>query len=327
MLQHTSTMQSILRLEGSILAAGARNGTMLPPVTKSCGSPSGLSFLRRGFSHPRHTQGGTGPARPAVSRGSACCWSCTSASGGSGLLALGCSAACARRPARDFASGAVVLKATLDRVPVLYLSDPCSPQLAERRDDWMCGDECLVDEEEDGKHADIADAPAAAREVADAMRNAAPDLRDIPICLSSESSDGGEIIVIGHPGPDPKKACLKALGIRKMCEDETIGEKNMLADPEMIGVWTTAFVETLNVKGKLKNGFNDDDEEEEEQEEEVEEAGNQKQILALTKIMNDKLHKHFLFNFSDEIVTAPVIYGGYAGDGSIVGVLSSRVWT
>ncbi|CAE7666841.1 unnamed protein product [Symbiodinium sp. CCMP2592] len=306
-----------------MLAARASGSTMLPPVTKSCGSPSGLSFLcslRGGFSHPR----GAGPARRAVSRGSACCWSCTSAGGGFALIALGRSAARARCPARDLATRAVVLNATLDRVPVLYLSDPCSrTQLAERRDDWMCGDECLVDEEQEGKHADIADAPAAAREVADAMRNAAPDLRDIPICLSSESSDGGEIIVIGDPGPDPKKACLKALGIRKMCEDETIGEKKMLADPEMIGVWTAAFVETLNMTDKLRCGFNDDDPEEEE----AEEAGNQKQILALTKIMSDKLQKHFLFNFSDEIVTAPVIYGGYASDGSIVGVLSSRVWT
>ena len=318
-----------------MLAARASVCTMLPRAT-SCGSRSGLSLLRSsigGLGHPRHTQDGNGgiaigPGRPLVGRGSACCWSCTPA-GGAALLALGCSAGRARRPARGLASGAVVLNATLDRAPILYLSDPCScTQLAERRDGWMCGDdECLVDEEEDGKHANMADAPTAAREVADAMNNAAPDLRDIPICLSSESSDGGEIIVIGNPGPDPKKACLKALGIRKMCEDETIGEKTD-SDPELIGVWATAFVETLNTTGKLKNGFNDDDpEEEEEKEEDLEEAGNQKQIVALTEIMNEKLQKHFLFNFTDEIVTAPVIYGGYASDGSIVGVLSSRVWT
>ena len=184
----------------------------------------------------------------------------------------------------------------------------------------MCGDqECLV-EEEDGKHADMADAPAAAREVAEAMREAAPDLQNIPVCLSSESSDGGEIMVIGHPGPDPKTACLKVLGIRKHCED-------VLADPELVDVWATARVETLDVRGKLKKGFNDHEEEEEGEEEDVEEAGNMRQILALTKIMNDKLQKHFVFDFSEEIVTAPVIYGGYASDGSIVGVLSSRVWT
>ena len=41
----------------------------------------------------------------------------------------------------------------------------------------------------------------------------------------------------------------------------------------------------------------------------------------------EKLQNHFIFNFSDEAVVAPVIYGGYASDGSIVGVLSCRVWT
>lgn len=227
----------------------------------------------------------------------------------------------------DLASGAV-LNAVLDSVPVLYLSDPCSfTELAERRDGWMCGDEeCLVDEEEDGKHADIADAPAAAKEVADAMKEAAPGLSEIQVCGSSESGDGGEIIVIAHPGPDPKKACLKALGIRKICDDDSIGENADEADPEMTGVWTTATLDSIDMKGKLTKGFNKDDEDEEEDEEE-EEGGDKKQMLALTAVMNEKLQKHFCFNFGDEVVTAPVIYGGYASDDCIVGVLSSRVWT
>ena len=57
------------------------------------------------------------------------------------------------------------------------------------------------------------------------------------------------------------------------------------------------------------------------------EAGEKKQILPVTEIMSLKPEKHCVFNFREEIVTAPVVYVGYASDGSTVGVLSSRVWT
>ncbi|CAE7556667.1 unnamed protein product [Symbiodinium sp. CCMP2592] len=114
----------------------------------------------------------------------------------------------------------------------------------------------------------------------------------------------------------------------KICDDDSIGENADDADPELTGVWTTATLESIDMKGKLTKGFNKGDEDEEDEEEDdEEEGGNKKQILALTGIMNDKLQKHFVFNFGDEVVTAPVIYGGYASDDSIVGVLSSRVWT
>ncbi len=43
--------------------------------------------------------------------------------------------------------------------------------------------------------------------------------------------------------------------------------------------------------------------------------------------MGESLEKHFEFNFTETLVTAPVIYGGYAKDKSIVGILSMRVWT
>ena len=41
----------------------------------------------------------------------------------------------------------------------------------------------------------------------------------------------------------------------------------------------------------------------------------------------EKLEKHFIFNFSDDAQVAPMIWGGYASDGCIVGIISGRVWT
>ncbi|CAK9087226.1 Transmembrane protein 144 homolog [Durusdinium trenchii] len=41
----------------------------------------------------------------------------------------------------------------------------------------------------------------------------------------------------------------------------------------------------------------------------------EEQILKATKIMDEKLQNHFIFNFSDEAVVAPVIYGGPIGCG------------
>ena len=37
----------------------------------------------------------------------------------------------------------------------------------------------------------------------------------------------------------------------------------------------------------------------------------------------EKLEKHFIFGFDDTACTAPVLYGGYTPEGSIVGVLSA----
>ena len=50
-------------------------------------------------------------------------------------------------------------------------------------------------------------------------------------------------------------------------------------------------------------------------------------MKATTAIMASDLTNHFELNFSDEIVVAPVLYGGRASDGNVVAVLSMRVWT
>ena len=162
--------------------------------------------------------------------------------------------------------------------PMLYLSDACTfSELAARRDPWMTGggdEESLVDEKEgDEKHADMADAPALA------MKEAAPELGEFQIVGSSETSAGGEVVVIGQPGSDTKEACLKALGIRS-------------------GVWSSATLEPLDVQGRLKTGFNAGDEDDEG----PGDAAEKKQILAVTEIMSLKLRKNFEFNFRGNCV-------------------------
>eukprot|EP00536_Pseudo-nitzschia_multiseries_P013606 jgi/Psemu1/310100/fgenesh1_kg.593_\ len=51
-----------------------------------------------------------------------------------------------------------------------------------------------------------------------------------------------------------------------------------------------------------------------------------RKILAVTNIMLSELTDHFEFNMSDEVVCAPVLYGGRKGN-VIIAVLSMRVWT
>jgi len=51
-----------------------------------------------------------------------------------------------------------------------------------------------------------------------------------------------------------------------------------------------------------------------------------KKIVATTKVMISELTDHFEFNMSDEIVCAPVLYGGRK-ENAIIAVLSMRVWT
>ena len=57
------------------------------------------------------------------------------------------------------------------------------------------------------------------------------------------------------------------------------------------------------------------------------EGDDHSKIVQATNILNNNLTNHFELNFSEEIVCAPVVYGGVCEDGWIVGILSMRVWT
>lgn len=202
------------------------------------------------------------------------------------------------------------ITATLNAVPVLHLFKPCSAEdLSDRHGEWLVDDQCFC--VEGVMHQSMDKAPAEGKAIAEAFAEACADILDI-VVVSSEGDAGGEVFVIADPGPDPKQACLEALAVKQK-------------DDEDEDIWETATIEDKNYANLTAKGFNvesDDDNDEDEQG-----AGKNAGILAVTRLMAERLEKHFKFSFEDNITVAPVIFGGYAGDGSIVGVLSHRVWT
>lgn len=102
--------------------------------------------------------------------------------------------------------GRAEVKAIVGSRPILFLADITFP--------FYCHDGHSSPERDTLTIAQKAvqeGAPAVAREVAQAMIAAAPDLADIQIVRSSKCYRGGQVIVIGHPGDDAKKACLETL--------------------------------------------------------------------------------------------------------------------
>ena len=165
------------------------------------------------------------------------------------------------------------------------------------------GDSNLADEAV--LHRPLDAAPDAARRVAERMVKALDGA-----CLpASESDTTGRVVVItgaGAGGLVAKEPCLEALGIRR---EEVDG----------MMLWAEAHIESRT----FANGFcycDDDDDQDEDNEDRV-------KVLATTALMLSELTDHFELNFSEEIVCAPVLYGGRANDGTVVAVLSMRVWT
>lgn len=154
-------------------------------------------------------------------------------------------------------------------------------------------------------------APEIAREVAKAMM---AELGDVNIACGSENVSPGVVAVIANPGDKPRKACLRALKTPKT-NDRLVGEYNDKENEDGENeppLWTIAACDEKDWGQCLEGGFD----------------GSEKpEIVKVTKIMSEKLEKHFEFGFKDAVVVAPIFYGGYASDGNIVGVLTSRVWT
>lgn len=199
-----------------------------------------------------------------------------------------------------------VLQVVTIGLPRVHLFEPCSArELSERRGCsrfWQkCGSHIVADGVE---HCGMDTAPTAAQEVANDMHNAAPDLKYTRV-NGGDSDENGEIIVIANAGDDPKLACFKALGFITCTEDYDL--------------WKLATLDKISWSEHLNCGFNSEEDSEDEEE--------QDGLLAITRIMAERLSDHFMFNFTEGVVIAPVIYGGYTSDGSIVGVLSARVWT
>ena len=198
----------------------------------------------------------------------------------------------------------------------LFLHKACSARLLGERYGWNnFGSGALFEamDKTDAEHRSIAEAPGvAAQEVALAMLHSAPCLERFPIVGSSESEYGGEVIIVANPGEDPRTACLQALLFSaKILQEEGTG----------------ATLEVKNWSQHLKCGFYTNGRGGNDPNNNEEDTSDHAEMLTLTKIMAERLNHHFEFGFDDDVVVAPMIYGGYSSDGSIVGVLTSRVWT
>ena len=141
------------------------------------------------------------------------------------------------------------------------------------------------------------------------------------------------VIVLPHDGDgtmfDPDtglpyvNVLLAALGIKKTAaeddEDDSAGT---------VDLWGHASVTSKDWSKRYLCMYGDDDEEDDEADSDDDDDHLAiPQFRAATKIMNDELDNHFELNFTEQVVCAPVIYGGMASDGNVVGILGMRVWT
>ena len=158
------------------------------------------------------------------------------------------------------------------------------------------------------EHQDLAEAPPVARQVAGRMSRALGKAW-LP---ASESDTIGRVVVItgaGLAGQPTTAALLQALGLKAEVDGRVLlTEANVT--PKNFSQTSAGFCYI---------GQEDDEYDREDP--------NRSKVLATTAIMCVELSEHFELNFSDEIVCAPVLYGGRAADGNVVAVLSMRVWT
>mmetsp|Transcript_2654 Transcript_2654/g.6342 ORF Transcript_2654/g.6342 Transcript_2654/m.6342 type:complete len:214 (-) Transcript_2654:147-788(-) len=134
---------------------------------------------------------------------------------------------------------------------------------------------------------------------------------------ASESDTTGRIIVFSddesNTGLPSVKACVDALGLKR-----TIGGIDLVAESS---------VTPKDWSSYSSYGFCYEEEDEIE-EDEGEDGNDYRTIFAVTRLMTSELTDHFEYNVSEEIVCAPVLYGGrHNNSNAIVAVLSMRVWT
>lgn len=138
---------------------------------------------------------------------------------------------------------------------------------------------------------------------------------------ASESDTIGKIVVItngtivgGSSGRPPSiKMCVNALGLKGNVDGwDLLAESTIDTTKDWSNYITTGFC------------F-----EEEDVDDNDDINSNQRKVIATTKIMASELTDHFEYNMSDNIVCAPVLYGGRVkgSSNSFIAVLSMRVWT
>jgi len=237
----------------------------------------------------------------------------------------------------------VALQALLvEAQPCAHLFQPCSAmELSIRHDGWTCG--CELEDEWEGpdgegnfclpavEHRKMDGAPALARDIAVEIKKQFDNEPIRLVVVGDNYPKTDEVIVISHPGDDPKRAVLQALGIRRenLLVDED-GEEaggdcepgsgfNMWDDAQITDMdWSTGLIGMgLSRDDDSDDGYDDHDNDEDE---------SVKKTMAITNVMAKTLTRHFQFEMNTdrhECWKTPVFWGGFASDGSIVGVLGT----
>lgn len=229
-------------------------------------------------------------------------------------------------------SSGSVLQAVVGKNPALYLFNPCSAvELAERYGSFL-HPKCKDVFDKSVMHRGMSEAPEAARDIATALAGAfGTVLQEFALDRDEDFDHGSEVIVISNASADTKQTCLDALGIPKEPSAE-------IADdfPEKINnFYDLALVSAEDWSQHLEHGLRtkeppDDNEDEEEDDEDKDDQKVPSELIAGTRLMAERLRDHFTFRFkaaqTDFIHEEPVIFGGFADDGSIVGVLTGQHW-
>jgi hypothetical protein len=162
-------------------------------------------------------------------------------------------------------------------------------------------------------HRDMAEAPPAARTTAERIAEAL-DGATLP---AIKTDTAGRVVVIvgaGNKGLPDKAALLAALGLKRQVDHEFFDEVvNLFEEADLIprdyAQHTAGFC------------YEPDDNDDEVIDNDDEDW---RKIMTTTAIMATELSDHFKLDFSDEIVSAPVLFGGRASDGHVVAVLGMR---
>lgn len=205
----------------------------------------------------------------------------------------------------------------------MYLIDSLSAAELSRRSgsgtSWIIGGDSFENlAKEDDIHLPLhRAAPGAARDLARRLH----DALDGAILPGSESDSMGRVVLITsercHWANDerlpPKVALLRALGLKEEVDGINLLDEATLSPEDVEGVWL---------------GLDSDDEGSDDEESDDEEPDEDREkAKRVTDIVASELIRHFELNFTEKIVCAPVLYGGQTSDGSIVAILSMRVWT
>eukprot|EP00931_Biecheleriopsis_adriatica_P067438 TRINITY_DN4157_c0_g1_i1.p1 TRINITY_DN4157_c0_g1~~TRINITY_DN4157_c0_g1_i1.p1 ORF type:complete len:443 (-),score=79.33 TRINITY_DN4157_c0_g1_i1:31-1359(-) len=229
----------------------------------------------------------------------------------------------------------------LGRLPALHVFKPCTV-LELSKGVWSCGGDsdefpawggsdefpAMVDA---GAPAleDIQSAPEEARCVAESMRDAfrvratqpgkatdRPLIADGADVTVHQAGSPGEIFVIANPGEDKTEACLRAFHILREWEGDDGTEQ----------VWELARVADIGldvILGRAEKGVEWNCEIEEDEPGQPDRA-NPAMIRGL-KVMAASLTQGFIFEIDSDspFDSLPIMYAGFANDGSIVGVVST----